>query len=153
MTPEELAAIKARYEAATPPPWLPPTPKVKPPGHDDSHCVVDHENCAVWPWYKLADMQFAYAARADVPALVAEIERLQQALDLSLGKAVAYDLDQQGIESRARDAEELVRLRADNAHLLARLSAALEASKTLWEEQQREIGELKARLGAMKSTP
>lgn len=64
----DVEAIRKRCEAASPPPWndlLPP---------------LDHEGCDVWPWYDAADMEFAYHARTDVPALLTEVDRLRAAL-------------------------------------------------------------------------
>lgn len=61
MTEAELAAIEARANAATLGPW------------DNGYVPIDHEGQAVWPWYEKADMDFAYAARTDVPALCAAL--------------------------------------------------------------------------------
>jgi hypothetical protein len=82
MNEEELAAIEARAEAATPGPWLTPEEaNVLPPVSGIT--PVDHEGCFVWPWGDddevrgRKDMVFAYAAREDVPKLIAEIRRLK----------------------------------------------------------------------------
>ena len=75
-----LDEIEARANAATPGPWLPPVPRERGPGCDDRACVVDHEGCAVWPWHRREDMEFAYAARTDVPALIARVRELEEQL-------------------------------------------------------------------------
>jgi hypothetical protein len=84
MTPEELAEIKARVEAATDAPWV----------YDDEYgnvqCIVDNEyfdehdkdvlgsGCELPGHSDLcANGTFIAASRTDVPALVAEVERLQ----------------------------------------------------------------------------
>jgi hypothetical protein len=77
MTNEELDAIERRANAASDGPWTPPTERERGPGCDDRACVVDHEGCAVWPWHRREDMQFAYAARTDVPALIARVRELE----------------------------------------------------------------------------
>lgn len=69
--------IERRANAATPGPWMPPTQRERGPGCDDHACVVDHEGCAVWPWHRREDMEFAYAARTDVPALIARVRELE----------------------------------------------------------------------------
>ena len=76
----DLAAIKERYEKAKPEPWLTPKEDAEsePDGRFD-RVPVDHEGCDVWPWDTEEDMVFAYKARTDIPDLVAEVERLQNA--------------------------------------------------------------------------
>ena len=77
----DLDAIEARANAATPGPWMQPTERERGPGCDDHACVVDHEGCAVWPWRRREDMEFAYAARTDVPALIARVRELEAERD------------------------------------------------------------------------
>ncbi len=72
-----LDEIERRANAATPGPWTAPTARELGPGCDDRSCVVDHEGCAVWPWHRREDMEFAYAARTDVPALIARVRELE----------------------------------------------------------------------------
>lgn len=98
MTDEQLQAIEARVEAATPGPWT-----VQQSWHGYCDCVdgSEHESygeCADWYWSEVgeldgptyievnggeysqicqADMEFIAAARDDVPALIAEVIRLQ----------------------------------------------------------------------------
>ncbi len=85
-----LEAIKARAEAATPGPWAVPVAnvfRVVCPG-------AEHHNppmglCPPYPWRVIAepsvydpsaaDAEFIAHARTDVPALVAEVERLRGA--------------------------------------------------------------------------
>jgi hypothetical protein len=89
MTNEELDAIERRANAATPGPWFPPVTRERGPGCDDRACVVDHEGCAVWPWHRREDMEFAYAARTDVPALIARVRELEAALkDIAVGDLI-----------------------------------------------------------------
>jgi len=92
MTPERLAEIKARSEAATPGPWrhgeADGTGKVAEPFHGGSItagatcCIVFGHTIHGAPFGVLeeVDAEFIAHARADVPALVAEIERLRGAL-------------------------------------------------------------------------
>ena len=73
MNDEQLQAIKARANAATPGPWE---------CHNDDFVVVLHDG--VWHTISIPDTSpnaaFIAAARADVPALVAEVERLRAEL-------------------------------------------------------------------------
>ncbi len=81
MTEKELDAIEARAKNATPGPWPMPEDCVgdgRASGniYYDPRRPVDHEGCDVWPWERREDMEFAYKAREDIPALVAEVRRL-----------------------------------------------------------------------------
>lgn len=77
----DLSAIKERYEAAAPGPW-------KWNADDDMYrCdglytgrvpVIWHDQG--WVAVELADAEFVAHARTDVPALVAEVERLRALL-------------------------------------------------------------------------
>jgi len=58
-----LDAIKARCEAATPGPWT--------VSLGDLHCIIPEDSNGINDWH------FCANAREDVPALVAEVERLQ----------------------------------------------------------------------------
>jgi hypothetical protein len=72
MTDEELSAIKARAEAATEGPWE--------VGH---RCEIYTRHYAVGPigdFWEPADARFTANARADIPALLAEVERLREEL-------------------------------------------------------------------------
>lgn len=72
MTEEELAAIEARAIAATEGPWT----------HDDTTCSVVADSDKVKDW-SITDLvtwengRFIANARADVPALIAEVRRLR----------------------------------------------------------------------------
>lgn len=83
LTPLDIGAIKARADAATPGPWI--------RFYEGSHDwvigrVEDPQTSAVAQVYEYAannyeaDTAFIAAARTDVPALVAEVERLHKAL-------------------------------------------------------------------------
>ena len=85
MTDSELAAIRARCDAATPGPWwdesgtihAPAWAQWMPPGSTCHPAYTFGSNgidCA-------ADADFIAHAREDIPALVAEIEWLQTELD------------------------------------------------------------------------
>lgn len=82
LTPDQLAAIEARANAATPGPWR--------------SMVIDADNATVWAGgntartsYRIArvdcraadNVEFVAAAREDVPALLAEVKRLTALLD------------------------------------------------------------------------
>lgn len=79
MTHEELQAIKARAEAATPGPWRVDA------GSEARYLRAEGESGALmsdtqyYPWTPDAegDWQFIAHARTDVPDLVAEVERLR----------------------------------------------------------------------------
>jgi hypothetical protein len=72
----DLAAIKARADAATEGPWAPDRNGVH---NQRGECVAltYHAN-------KHADAEFIAHARADVPALFAEVERLREVLSWTL---------------------------------------------------------------------
>ena len=101
LTDERLAEIEARAEAATPGPWytvdplwLPrePTGTYVIAGHHDPHVgmpILDHietedgDADAPGPNYDQSwlDLEFAAHARADIPALLAEVRRLRPVVD------------------------------------------------------------------------
>lgn len=72
MTEDQLRAIETRVDAATPGPWIGTTD----PSHFDADCVDSSE----WSMYveRRCDRDFIAHARADIPALVAEVRRLQR---------------------------------------------------------------------------
>lgn len=77
MTPERLAEIKARAEAATPGPWHVNGPYAS----MDTPTILDHNGGILgrtthYAWMR-ENAAFMAAARSDVPELVAEVERLQ----------------------------------------------------------------------------
>lgn len=105
MTKQELAEIKARCKAATEGPW------------DDKVTAVYKDNtairiCADFHNFE-SDAYFIARARADIPALIAEIERLQ----------ADYD--------RINDFEQsqCAKLLAENASLKKALNISLESQK------------------------
>ena len=82
----DLEAIKARCEAATPGPWA--VANIAPGWAEDENdwCVVPGvvESCGsdmCGPVVRSADAAFIASARTDVPALVAEVERLREERD------------------------------------------------------------------------
>lgn len=93
LTHEELQAIKARAEAATPGPWT----NVDEDGeHWKSITAIEGGDPLSVTMkiydeggHSLADAEFIAHARTDVPALVAEVERLRKAL-LKRGAAECY---------------------------------------------------------------
>ena len=84
-----LREIEARANAATMGPWRTPidvgdpyrAPAIVRDFRDYERPVLDHEGCRVWPWAREEDMEFAYHARQDVPALCALVRDLVCALD------------------------------------------------------------------------
>lgn len=77
---EELDAIEARANAATPGPWASETRTVDHGnGVDDWHFLVMSDGESVHT-IGIDDAAFIAAARADVPALVAEVRRLRALL-------------------------------------------------------------------------
>ncbi len=78
MTDDELDAIEARANAATPGPWLPSLDTWPPRRLDGSPRLSEiTHSLGMFP----GDMAFIAAARTDVPALIAEIRRLRALLD------------------------------------------------------------------------
>lgn len=84
MTNEELAAIRARAEAATPGPWLvdadfglASAPGIVPAGFPKTHKrpIVGNSETRGGVWDD--DATFIAHAREDIPALMAEIDRLR----------------------------------------------------------------------------
>ena len=71
----DLAAIKGRYEKATPGLWIESDGGIKSVDEKgDSYIICRH-------YVSLYDRKFIAHARSDIPALVAEVERLVGALD------------------------------------------------------------------------
>lgn len=102
MTPERLAAIKARADAATPGPWK--------TGEDDftkhtiyaakdrATIIVQRRDDSDMFWNSIiplkqtfSDAAFIAHAREDVPALLEEVERLRKQLD-GLKKIAAFSM-------------------------------------------------------------
>jgi hypothetical protein len=86
MSDDELAAIEARANAATPGPWR----EVAESGdwwiehtNDDTReweyvCSAGLIDPQAGPWKRQEDIDFVVAARTDIPALVAEVRRLRE---------------------------------------------------------------------------
>ena len=89
MTPEQIAAIKARAEAATKGPWTSPWDLPDDATEDQIYIAGPRGEMVVGTmWYDgqhfacaEQDAAFICHARSDVPALVAEVERLRKALE------------------------------------------------------------------------
>jgi len=101
MTPERLADIKARAEAATPGPW----------GAVDfalsTYCGFNNDSLAEPSTFE--DAVFIAYSRQDIPDLIAEVERLRGKLMLdSAGafEAEAWVKDSDGWCVRAREGED-----------------------------------------------
>lgn len=86
LTEEQLAAIKARAEAATPGPWQRFTPYGI--GVESGNGPVPLK--VAWAAQE-NDAAFISAAREDVPALLEEVERLRKQLD-GLKKIAAFSM-------------------------------------------------------------
>lgn len=97
MSDHELAAIKVRAEAATPGPW-----DVEPDdGGADWHGFATKASIRTAGWsdgagwckygFDAADATFIAHARTDVPALLAEVERLRGAANWLLEQVEATD--------------------------------------------------------------
>lgn len=86
MTDQELAAIEARANAATPGPWKAINIPFRSGDNTYSFWEVYHDRDGVGDsggWYAVGDdyteitAQFVAATRTDIPALVAEVRRLR----------------------------------------------------------------------------
>lgn len=79
LTPEQLRAIKGRCEQATEGPWeVEGRGGVHMSGRRDAYIVVQAKTgrCLHGPTWTYEDAVFVAHAREDVPALIAEVERL-----------------------------------------------------------------------------
>ena len=77
MTPERLAEIEARAEAATEGPWEAWDRGIGFEVHVNAECL----NSEFRETFRQADAEFIAAARTDVPDLLAEVRRLHQIPD------------------------------------------------------------------------
>jgi hypothetical protein len=81
MTEDELQAIEARANAATPGPWEVEqkdcTVLRAPNGPPADQSLMGDEQYYPWTPDRIEDWQFIASARTDVPALVAEVRRLR----------------------------------------------------------------------------
>lgn len=73
-TPNDLAAIEQRANAATEGPWV---------AHPDGLVWADRPGDPVSGSTEIEDAEFIAAARTDVPSLAAEVKQLRDELDLS----------------------------------------------------------------------
>lgn len=87
MTALDLDAIKARADAATEGPWMADESHVlKPdkPGSNWDGTVIATVPDDEFGLYEFRNVEFMAAAREDIPALVAEVERLREQADRNL---------------------------------------------------------------------
>lgn len=115
MTEQELKEIEARASAATPGPWVHDTVQ------SESAVICGHAPGVVCEWRKGAaafdDCDFIAHAREDVPALIAEVRRLQE---LTKGaEQMSYD-----IEDYVRVRDRMNAYRQDNDRLRALIKQA-----------------------------
>ena len=120
MTPERLAEIEARAEAATEGPWEAWDRGIG----FEVHVNGEGLNSEFRETFRQADAEFIAAARTDVPALLAEVRRLQA--------AVERVRDRQGVPMTL---PELAAIRAIVAvahphhHLLTAIDAAMDVAR------------------------
>ena len=120
MTPERLAEIEARAEAATEGPWEAWDRGIGFEVHVNAECL----NSEFRETFRQADAEFIAAARTDVPDLLAEVRRLQA--------AVERVRDRQGVPMTL---PELAAIRAIVAvahphhHLLTAIDAAMDVAR------------------------
>lgn len=97
LSPEREAEIRARAEAATPPAWdffdeESGSLVVHTEPHGDTVCVVDSRAYNTHASTDgVADAEFIAHSRADVPDLLAEIDRLREELAMAGGTGAALD--------------------------------------------------------------
>lgn len=129
MTPEEIAEIKARAEAATPGAWsiLIHEPSL-------SRMVVSNDRTLDIDFGYVgnrteADAEFVAHARTDVPTLLAEVERLRELTDT----CTCYDGDPQNYEGAHADCPVCGAVRAyhETRAELERMTARLKAAEDL----------------------
>jgi hypothetical protein len=108
MTDEELQAIEARANAATPGPWEVFAEREVSTEHKAlMGCTHDGDGV----FYEREDAEFVAHARADIPALVAEVRRLRGALG-RLGSCEAFTY---AMAINSNDPREELRVRVDFA--------------------------------------
>lgn len=97
MTNDELQAIKARAEAATPGPWTTGAGKIN--GETRELVIAPNDDVIVAIAYggfgnpvdrTTEDRTFIAHARTDVPALIAEVERLTKITEIALRPETVY---------------------------------------------------------------
>lgn len=157
LNPEELAAMEARCEAATPGPW-----------NDRDELELRDPNGYAVVWFyppntdlwehqgtELHDANFIAHARTDMPRLIAEVKRLREEAntrDLQAriwykadGREVLLESPQEVLELRQEAAKELGRLRSVTTRqclTLLHAEQALERGDT--QEAQRLLGSAQA---------
>jgi len=133
LSKDQLEAIRARADAATPGPWSTRTNSLN--GIEDEFLGLDIEgppDAVRGQFARRADAEFIAAARADIPALLAHIAALQDELDRWHAEwhekrwflPWARELEEQGrMAARGEDAEFIAYARAEIPALLATIGA------------------------------
>lgn len=117
MTPAELAAIKARADAASPGPWTPSVGCYQDPdGDDDCHFGRGPTTIPQSEAQGLADSVFIAHARTDIPALLAALDDARAKSEMWKGKYEGYADLADGVTARLKGEAEEAR---------AKLAAAL----------------------------
>lgn len=129
MTPEELTAIEQRANAATPGPW-----DYSPLGT----IVFAGENTGVaslrMTGDNIANAAFVAGSRSDIPALLAEVRRLQKQIAGLIDQEVGQAMDCAKHERQAR-ADERAKLAAESRCS----SEAVDALLYHWEVQDSDL--------------
>lgn len=105
LTPEMLEAIRKRAEAAQEGPWL-SLPEIN--GEDFAILTGDRDDTVAFGVYEAANAEFIAHAREDIPALLAEVERLRKIID-----SQEQSTQQQILEETQRIRRELDRTRRE----------------------------------------
>ena len=104
ITTTELAEIKARADLATPGPWVAETGGASPEGYDlvvhapGKFRFIAAGGDLMGAFREKVDAEFASSSRADVPRLVAEVERLNAIAEVAAGYEWALNMLEQLID-------------------------------------------------------
>lgn len=143
MTPEELAAIRARAEAATPGPWkVDEGPALADPlleGEGDWYRHIEGWTNTGWEWLCLSpeDAAFIAHAREDIPKLLDEVEALRARAERAEEQVRLLTLEVDVEREAARAARKREQARARDARQLRQQIAELEVwSKLVLSDAQ-----------------
>jgi hypothetical protein len=114
MTEDDLQAIEARANAATPGPWQ------LTGGRDEVYDIIGDGRDVVQQVLS-PDAEFIASARTDVPALVAEVRRLRGICDGVAQKLLSTEFDALVREGHERLADAVGSLRANRDSLVRRM--------------------------------